>query len=236
MSNFDKETDPLDPELVKLSDYGNFEGRLSSGKKINKNKSDSSSGSGGSSNGGESSGGDDPSNENNSSPPNNGKYTADNIYYLQIMYIIAIIIWILIIVFLKLYETDIIGWIILLVPIIIFIIGFTSLSGIDQEVEDFMLQTDFLQLGYIIIVIVLMWDKSIKNSKIFHLIGIGLALLVMSMIDVWISKSKLVYMKHFESIVQTMAAVILIFALYYYYTIRANIAEEEENEEEKPVM
>jgi len=211
------------PNLIKLNDIGGFEGQIFK-KKSTVSSSDQNN----------SSKNNDKNNKNNNtndpSDDDDGTYPPDKIFYLQAMYIIAIIIWILIIFFLKLYETDIIGWIILLTPIVIFIIGFVSLSGINKEVEDFMLQSDFLQFGYIIIVIVLMWDKSIKNNKIFHLVGIGIVLLIVSMLDIWISKEKLIYMKHFESIVQTMAAVILVFALYYYYTIRMNINEEEKEE------
>ena len=146
-----------------------------------------------------------------------GKYDPNTIFYLQMMYIIAILIWVIIIVILKLYETDIVGWIILLIPFLVFTICFASLWGVDIEVENFMLQGNFLYFGYIIIALIIGWTGGIKDTKLFHLIGLGLILLMISIIDVWVDKKKLVYVKHFESISQTLAAVIFIFTLYYYY-------------------
>jgi len=146
-----------------------------------------------------------------------GKYTPNQIFYLQMMYIIAVLIWVLIIILFKLYETDIIGWVILLLPFLIFTLCFTSLSGIDTEVENFMLQGNFLYFGYIVIVLVITWNKKIKDDKLFHLIGLGLILLMISIIDLWVDKEKLVYIKHFESISETFAAVVFIYTLYYYY-------------------
>lgn len=146
-----------------------------------------------------------------------GKYTPDQIFYLQMMYIIAILVWIIIIIIFKLYETDVFGWIILLLPFLIFTLCFISLSGIDVEVENFMLQGNFLYFGYIVIVLVITWNKKIKDDKLFHLIGLGLILLMISIIDIWVTKEKLVYVKHFESISETFAAVVFIYTLYYYY-------------------
>ena len=158
------------------------------------------------------------SNNSNNDDDDDGKYSPDTVYYLQIMYIIAIIVWIAIISFLRLYETSFFGWLILLIPILFFLMAFCSLSGITREVEKFMFQHDFLQFGYIVIVVVLIWDKTIDDEKVFNLVSIGIVLLVLSMLDIWTTENKLVYMKHFQSIVQTIAAVVLIFVLFYYYT------------------
>jgi len=159
------------------------------------------------------------SSNNNDNDEDDGSYPQNTIFYLQMMYIIAIILWIIIVIWLKLYNTNFFGFLILAAPIVFFIIAFASLTGINREVENYMLQTDFLQFGYIVVVIVLIWDKTIDDEKIYSLVGIGMVLLVLSMLDIWITKEKLVYMKHFQSIVQTIAAVILIFTLFYYYSL-----------------
>jgi len=146
-----------------------------------------------------------------------GKYNPDSIFMLQIMYIIAIILWIIIILIFKLYEIDIIGWILLAIPFIVFIISFISLSGVDDEVEKFMLDGNFLYFGYIIILLIITWGGPIKDSKLINLIGLGIIFLMISIMDIWVPKDVLDCVKHLESIVETLAAVIFIYILYYYY-------------------
>ena len=136
---------------------------------------------------------------------------------IKVIYIIVIIIWVIVIWYLGLYKTDIIGWILLLLPILIFGINISELDECTKEVEESMFEGNFLSFGFLIAVILINWNKTEDKTKYFKLLTLGLVLLMLSLVDIWVRKEKLIVFKHIKSIFQTLALFILAYTLYIYY-------------------
>jgi len=148
-----------------------------------------------------------------------GLYSDDIIERVNNLYLLAILIWIIIIIFLELYYTDIIGGFILLIPIIIFIISMTSFKNCHIEMEAEIFQYDILAFGVVIVTIFLALKYVNYTTFFYKLIFVGILLLGISMIDVWLSPNDLIIAKHIRGILQTMSTAIFIYIFYTFYFI-----------------
>ncbi len=141
----------------------------------------------------------------------------EKIKQIQILYILAVVDWIVVIFALKFYDTNLIGIVILLIPFFVFGINFGSVAYHSVEIEDFVFKGNFLSFGFLIVVIIINWSKVGDKSKLFKILLISLVLIMLSLIDIWVKKDKILLAKHFRTIFQTLALVLLVFALYSYY-------------------
>lgn len=145
------------------------------------------------------------------------KYDKDAIRWLRWLYVIAIVFWLILIIWCKLYVTDLIGWIFLSIPIIIFGINLANLEKCTQETEEHMFDGNFLSFGFLIATILINWDKTINKIKLFKIMVIALIMLMFSLIDIWVPKKYMIVEKHFRTILQTLSLFILAYILYQYY-------------------
>lgn len=136
---------------------------------------------------------------------------------IQLIYVIAIVLWIILIFILDIHKSDWVGWIFLSIPIIVYSISFSYASGKEHDIADDMFGGDFLSFAFLTIVIIINWSKITRTSHFFKIILVSAALLMMSLIDVWVDKEKIIIIKIIKSILQTAALSLLIYALYLYY-------------------
>jgi hypothetical protein len=136
---------------------------------------------------------------------------------IQIIYIIAAIVWIIIIFILCLWDVYLIGLIILAFPLIIFGINFAHATVITHEIEKEMFTGNFISFGFLIVVILINWSKIEDKSKYFVILFVALVLIMLSLVDVWVGTDNLSISKHLRSIFQTSAMALLVYALYIYY-------------------
>ncbi len=141
----------------------------------------------------------------------------ENIKQIQLLYILAIVVWIVFVFALKFYKTNLIGIIILLIPFFVFGINYGCIAFNSPEVENFVLKGNFLSFGFLITVIIINWSKVGDKSRLFKILLISLVLIMLSLIDIWVKKDKILLAKHFRTVFQTLALVLLVFALYSYY-------------------
>ena len=87
--------------------------------------------------------------DNDSGTSNTSGYSDVIVNYIQNIYIIGIVIWILLIIMLDIYNTDTIGKFILFVPILIFLVSMYSFENCSQDLEEEMFQYDALYFGFI---------------------------------------------------------------------------------------
>ena len=146
-------------------------------------------------------------------------YEEDTISKVRIMYIIAIIIWILLVIYLELYITDFIGTCILFIPIIYYLISMFYFNKCNPKIEDEIFQYDLLAFGVVIITVFISYRYAEYSNFFYKLIFVGIFLLGVSMLDLWIPKNELVLAKNFRSILQTAATVIFIYLFYTFYYI-----------------
>ena len=136
-------------------------------------------------------------------------------------YIIAILLWILLIYLLRLYiKADFIVWLVLLIPVVLFAIGAYNANKITIEVESSVFQNNYLSLGLLIVIPLLTWiskDFAGDKKRFISVLILAVILNVIAMIDIWVTRDNLSVVKHVKSIIQTMASVLIVYALYTYY-------------------
>lgn len=153
-------------------------------------------------------------------------YSSHITTYVRMVYIIAALIWIGIIIVFELYTGDLIEWLILFIPFTIYGFGFCNASCLCKEVEDNLFRANYLTIGLIVILPLISWvsreysERGAAEAKRFKsLLVLAVILILMSMLDVWVSRNWLSVQKHAKSAIQTMAVGLLIFAFYNYYLL-----------------
>ncbi len=136
---------------------------------------------------------------------------------VQLVYIIAAIVWIVIVFVLCFWEMDIIGMVILAFPLVVFGVNFTNTSVLTHDIENEMFTGNFISFGFLIAVILINWSKIGDKSKYFTILFISLILIMLSLVDFWVDAENLSVAKHIRSIFQTTALSLLVYALYVYY-------------------
>lgn len=153
--------------------------------------------------------------------PPDDKYCGNILIVIQLMYILAAILWVGLIYWCGLYQnSNILTWGLLLIPLLVFGMGYYNACNVNLEIEAYMLQSNYLSFGFLITIILLNWNSPLEatnKNKFFKLLITAFILIMLSMIDIWTDRQHLSVVIHFKSILQTAALVILSIALYAYY-------------------
>lgn len=148
------------------------------------------------------------------------KYSTNKVFYIRSFYILAIVLWIVLIAVLRLYLTDLLGLIILLLPLLIFFFGFYNAPDLSRDIEDEIFRANFLSIGLIIILPLLTWmNQSFSGDKkrFFSILAVALILSMVSVLDVWTKRGWLSVTRHVKSSLQTISLALFIYAIYEYY-------------------
>jgi len=147
-------------------------------------------------------------------------YSDDIVEQIQFVYILALVVWLLIICVFKLYLSDLIGWIIIAIPPIIFITGYCNSYYLCEDVEKENFQSNYFAIGLLLILPLLTWvntDYKGDREKFTRILVLAIIIVMLSLLDVWVRKEYLSVSKHVKSALQTISLVLLIFAFYTYY-------------------
>nr|QBK90851.1 MAG: hypothetical protein LCPAC201_01520 [Pithovirus LCPAC201] len=160
-------------------------------------------------------------------------YRSGCVRKIQLVYIIAAIVWIVIVFVLCFWEIDIIGIIILAFPLLVFGVNFSNTSVLTRDIENEMFTGNFISFGFLIAIILINWSKIQNKGKYFTILFISLILIMLSLVDVWVDAENLSVAKHIRSIFQTTALSLLVYALYVYYkdVMRTPTTSESESEQ-----
>jgi uncharacterized membrane protein len=146
---------------------------------------------------------------------NNSK--TEKIYFL---YVLAIIIWALIIIILQLWEGSSIRKFFLMIPVLVFLSALFVAPNITEKVEKSIFEANFLTLGIVVIVPLLAWISKSKchdKLKFVRISIIGVIISLLSYIDFWVNEENLFMVKHIQSVLQTISIVLIVYALYSYF-------------------
>lgn len=141
------------------------------------------------------------------------------------IYLSAIILWGILLAYLS-PNVDLWGWIILLIPILVFLISMFSLDGVSTIVEENVFQINTLSVGLLIILPLLAFiTKDFKGDQILmvQVVLLAITFSLLSMIDVWVSEKWITLTRHVRSIFQTVSLTLILFALYLYYSTMGTI-------------
>ena len=142
---------------------------------------------------------------------------------IQTIYLIAAILWLLLVFYLNLYQVCGYGVLILIIPLVVFGIAYTNSNRLTIETEEDMFKANFLSLGLLIMIPLLSWlskEYQGERDKFVCVIIIALIMTMLSLIDVWVRKRWISAVKHIKSIFQTLALTLVIYALYIFYAGR----------------
>jgi len=146
------------------------------------------------------------------------KYKDNQITTIRVVYLISVVIWLVIIYLCRFYESDWVGILILLAPIFIFAISYYYVEYNTTDIENEMLNGNVLSFVFLVTSILIKWTEITHKRKILLAMMISIVLIMGSLIDVWVSKSKVIIIKHIRSIFNTTALALLIYALYEHYS------------------
>lgn len=147
-------------------------------------------------------------------------YPLERVPYIRYVYIIGLLVWIALVCQFKLYKTDVFGWLIILIPIVLFLFGYVNAANITLDVEDEVFQANYLSMGLIVVVPLLTWINKNYNGNVkcfTSILVLALIITMLSMIDIWVTCDWLRVVKHAKSIMQTIAIVLIVYALYIFY-------------------
>jgi len=147
-------------------------------------------------------------------------YSEEKAAQVRLVYVVGLVVWILIIALVKLYNTDVIGWIILAIPPIVFLTGYINSDYLTVEIEKENFQANYFAIGLLLILPLLTWaNREYKGDKVrfTKILVIAIIIVMLSLLDVWVRKEYLSVNKHIKSALQTIAISLLIYAFYTYY-------------------
>lgn len=154
-------------------------------------------------------------------PENHECYNIDTVKIIQVIYILAVVLWIIFVFWAKLYEgADILTWLFILIPPLIYLIGFVNACNITFSAENDVLGANYLSFGFLITIILLNWNTPLQvenKNQFLKLLVVAFVLIMLSMIDVWVSRRNMSIVRHVRTMLQTAALVILSLSLYFYY-------------------
>lgn len=140
---------------------------------------------------------------------------------LYAVYIVAIIIWLIIVVYFRLYTVT--GAFVLWLPIVVFAIGIANADELTVEVEKDMFKASYLSVGLLLALPLLAWmskDYNGDKAQFTAVVVLAMVLTLLTLVDIWIPKKWLSVYKHGRSCLQTMAVALLIYALVTYFLAR----------------
>lgn len=152
------------------------------------------------------------------------KYDSTSIENVRLIYLFAIVLWIIIIIYLGLYNTDFTGGVILFIPIVYYIFSMFSVHECDGNIESEIFQYDVFLFGGALIAILVSNRYSEYSSYFYKLIFVGVLLAALSITDIFTSSRNLSLYKHIKVILQTASTFVFVYLFYtmYFVTLHRN--------------
>lgn len=140
---------------------------------------------------------------------------------LYCIYLIAILVWILVIVYLKLYiHNDAISTVIVIVPILFFMFNIWNAQYITPDLESRLFQVNVVSISLLIVIPLLTWTSRNFNGDYERYMGIivwAIIFALLTLVDVWVRPQWISITKHIKSVFETMAIFLVIYATYSFY-------------------
>lgn len=162
-------------------------------------------------------------NNNNKTPGKScDKYNCDIKMAIEYVYIIAAIGWVILTFVLGLwYHEDLLVWLILLLPLVVFAINYLSLGDFSCKMEEQMFRGNFLSFGFLVAIILINWNSPLGHQdkiEFFKILIVAFILLMISLVDLWVGEKRMPVVKHIKTSLHTASLTLLALALYLYYT------------------
>ena len=150
-------------------------------------------------------------------------YTPETVTYVRVLYVFLIVMWIVLVVYLRLWST--LGGSVLVAPVILFGLAFATAPYLCDDIECFMGQANCLSLGLMIAMPLLVYLNNSKypGDKQRYTSAIIMALIFSSLalVDVWVPPNFMTPYKHFRSALHVVSLTLFIYALLHHFLTRS---------------
>lgn len=154
-------------------------------------------------------------------------YNCDIKTSIEYVYIIAAIAWVILTIVMGLWNhNDLIVWLIILLPLVVFAINYLSLGDFTCKMEDQMFRGNFLSFGFLVAIILINWNSPIGHhdkTEFFKIIIVAFIFLMLSLVDLWVGEKRMPVVKHIKTSLHTASLTLLALALYLYYTYQRDL-------------
>lgn len=135
------------------------------------------------------------------------------------LYVMASVLWILLLAILGVFQRQTsLSHLILIIPLVVYAVGFTNVST-HERVEADMFRGDFVAVALVFVILFVKWvDKRPTSTYILRITLAAFALIVVSMIDVWVSYRSVIVEKHVKSALHTAGITLLLYVLFVYFS------------------
>lgn len=157
-----------------------------------------------------------------SKPPLITFNTNDVVISIQLVYILAVVIWVIFIVYFHLYRTNPLGIMILCIPLLAFLLGYINTCLVDRAAEREALSLSYLTVGLLVLFPIIAWfkedDGEWRKDEAITLLVISVMLILTSSLDFCVDNKWISLVRHIKSIAQIIAVTLIVFALYLYFS------------------
>lgn len=145
---------------------------------------------------------------------------------VQWAYIILSVIWILLVLILSLWRTDIIGWIIIIFPLIIFAVN-AYYSDSDDVPNGNIAADNTLSIGILLLIPLIAYcDRNVYHTQAYRnrfiaIAVVAIVLYLLSYIVFWVPAAYVQLVNRIVNSLITMSVALIIYLLYLYYCHRS---------------
>ena len=141
----------------------------------------------------------------------------NTIFYVRSIFCLFSFIWIFVIILNKFYKN--IACYILLIPFIIFLLGFiNSEDTTNTDVEDDIFSVTFLTLGLVVsLPLLALFNKDNANPELNHVIFLAMISILLSYLHIWVGKENRHVFKAIRSCLETFSITLYIFAISIFF-------------------
>lgn len=139
---------------------------------------------------------------------------------VQFVYVMACLIWVVLIFVLSLWKTDLIGTIILLIPLLVYGFGFYNANTLTVEVEETIFSINYLSIALLVVIPLTAWiNKNFNGDQRYltRIMVVAVIIALLSLVDIWVRPKWISVVRHVKSALQTAALTLVVYALYVYY-------------------
>jgi hypothetical protein len=138
-------------------------------------------------------------------------------FYVRSIFLIFTFVWMIVIILNKFYVS-LAAWI-LLIPIMIFLLGFSFAEECcDCELADDIFSTSFMYVGvFISIPLLTLFNKDGRNRKLNHIVFLALISTLLAYLPMWLRKTARHPYKAARTCLETIAVTLYIFAIVIFF-------------------
>ncbi len=145
------------------------------------------------------------------------KYSEETVTKIRIILVSSVVLWIILVIWLKVIRKDVLIIVFILIPIVLAIVGFINAPKIDKNCEKLVLRTNVVTIGILAAAIISQWNhlkNNVDKREFYKFLATAFVLLMISVLDVWADEEDRTLITHAKVSIQGISITLLIIAVY----------------------